>query len=125
MSHPNDSHDAEHPRKGCDYEVGYCRPPLATRFRPGQITNPKGRSKKPKTVGKSLADLLKKRIEITEDGKTRTMTMQDIIMHRLMHRAAKGDLKAIQMLFALMDRYQDSPDTSLDPLDLAPEDQRI
>ncbi len=31
--------------EAADYEVGYCRPPLATRFRPGQSGNPRGRPK--------------------------------------------------------------------------------
>jgi hypothetical protein len=34
---------------GRDYEVGYGRPPVATRFRPGGVGNPKGRPKKKKT----------------------------------------------------------------------------
>jgi hypothetical protein len=32
---------------GRDYEAGYGRPPVATRFRPGGVGNPKGRPKKP------------------------------------------------------------------------------
>jgi Family of unknown function (DUF5681) len=36
-----------------DYEVGYARPPVATRFQAGGVGNPKGRPKKTKTVAQA------------------------------------------------------------------------
>ena len=40
------------------YTVGYKRPPIATRFQPGGVGNPKGRPKKRKTVGQTLEETL-------------------------------------------------------------------
>ena len=37
-----------------DYDVGYGKPPKATRFRKGQTGNPKGRPKTSKNVGTML-----------------------------------------------------------------------
>ncbi|MFM2257093.1 MAG: hypothetical protein RIQ28_940, partial [Pseudomonadota bacterium] len=33
-------------KKPGDYEVGYCKPPVATRFKPGQSGNPAGAKRK-------------------------------------------------------------------------------
>ena len=43
------------PKSLGDYEVGYGRPPTATRFQPGQSGNPKGRAKAARNV-KTLAE---------------------------------------------------------------------
>lgn len=110
---------------GKDYEVGYGRPPVATRFKPGGIGNPKGRPRKRKTVGQRLEEALMTRVTIEENGRSKIMTAEEVIIRNLVHAAARRDMRAIHTLFALRDRYQDSPETTLDPADLAAEDWKI
>ena len=110
---------------GKDYEVGYGRPPVATRFRPGGIGNPKGRPKKRKTVGQRIQEALMTRVPIEENGRSKSMTAEDVIIRNLVNAAARRDMRAIHALFALRDRYQDSAETTLDPADLAAEDRKI
>ena len=85
-----------------DYEVGYGRPPKATRFRPGRSGNPKGR---PKAVQRP-ADILRKRLNRTvvvqEHGQKRRMTFWEVILGGVVNDAARRDPKAIQMLLSLM-----------------------
>ena len=70
------------PRSGPahEYAVDYGRPPVATRFQPGKSGNPKGRPKKPKTVGRIIQDALMTRVTIEENGRSRRMTAQEVII---------------------------------------------
>jgi hypothetical protein len=105
--------------------VGYGRPPLATRFPPGRSGNPKGRPRKQKSVGKIIQEALMIRVTIEENGRSRTMTAQEVIIRNLVNAAARRDVRAIHALFALKERYQDSSETTLDPAELRPEDREI
>ena len=40
-----DDDDPDDRGNGASYEIGYCRPPVATRFQPGVSGNPSGRRK--------------------------------------------------------------------------------
>jgi hypothetical protein len=65
------------------------------------------------------------RVRIEENGRSKTMTAQEVIIRNLVHAAAHRDTRAIHLLFALRERYQDSPETTLNPSDLASEDRKI
>jgi hypothetical protein len=108
-----------------DYEVGYARPPASGRFKPGDVGNPKGRPKKKKTVGQIIEDGMMKRITLEENGRSRKVTVQELILLNVMRSAARGDLAAVRVLFAMKERYQDSSATILNPSDLEAEDRKI
>jgi hypothetical protein len=108
-----------------DYEVGYGRPPVATRFQPGNRCNPRGRPKPRKTVAQLFDEAMNAKVRISVDGKTRTMTKQEVIIHNLVNAAARGDHKATHTLYALKARYQDSTATTINPSDLDAADREI
>ncbi len=87
------------------YEVGYARPPSATRFKPGQSGNPKGRPKAQQRPKDILAKLLATRIFVQDAGRHRSMTLQEVVMRNIVHGAAGRDPKSIQMLLGLIQRY--------------------
>jgi Family of unknown function (DUF5681) len=120
----SESRPPERPPTGKDY-VGYGCPPVATRFRPGDIGNPRGRPKKKRTVGQDLEEALTIRVKIEENGRSRMMTAQQVILRNLVRAAARGDTRAIHLAFALRERYQDSPETTLNPTELESEDRKI
>jgi hypothetical protein len=100
------------------YEVGYGRPPENAQFRPGCSGNPKGRPRKRKTVSILIEEALARRVRVEENGRSHRISAEEIIIRRLVNAAAKGDLKAIQLLLQLRERYRGSSAESIDPQDL-------
>ena len=108
-----------------DYEVGYGKPPVETRFPPGQSGNPKGRPKARKSPGRMLEQLLATPIKVTENGRTRRISVLEAILRGVTSDALRRDPKAIQLLFALRDRYREDTEQGLGSVALDPDDQAI
>jgi len=88
-------------RKSGAYPIGYGRPPLATRFRPGHSGNPKGRPKGAKNAASMARDTLERTIPVTERGSKRKMTVRAVAFWRLAEKAVSGDVKALAYLLSL------------------------
>jgi hypothetical protein len=86
------------------YQVGYCKPPVQTQFKKGKSGNPKGRSKGSKNISTLLENAGQKLVTISDDGRTRRITMQDLIVRGLVTKAAKGDTRAVQNYLKLMEK---------------------
>ncbi|HKN30695.1 MAG TPA: DUF5681 domain-containing protein [Roseiarcus sp.] len=84
-------------------------PPRAWRFRPGQSGNPRGRPKRAHGLGAVVARALGERVEATENGRKRRITKLEAAVTQLANSAAKGDLRATQLVLAL---YRDDPGRS-------------
>jgi Family of unknown function (DUF5681) len=108
-----------------DYERGYGKPPPEHQFPPNTSGNPRGRPKGRKTIGKMLQDALQRKVKIQENGRTRTISVQEYMIINLVNDAARRDLKAIRAVFALQTQYVDSSETVLDLAELHPEDEAI
>ena len=52
-----------------EYEVGYGRPPKATRFRKGVSGNPSGRSKKPNSMSALINAALSEKVVVKQNGR--------------------------------------------------------
>jgi hypothetical protein len=83
-----------------NYEVGKGRPPLSTRWKPGQSGNPKGRPKGAKNLATIFNDALKQTLQIQEKGKTRNITVREAIVRRVVNEALKGNIKATEYVLA-------------------------
>ena len=90
------------------YEVGYGKPPEATRFKPGQSGNPRGRPKGAKNKRPALHEQRMKEIILDEayrgiqvrDGdRNVTIPMAQAVMRSIAVNAAKGHARA-QRLFS-------------------------
>jgi len=97
----------ETPGNEQDYEVGYCRPPKHTRFKPGESGNPKGRPKETKDPEKLFDRELSKPIRINDGGQPRTLTKRDALVKQLVHQALQGDQKARQLVLKYMGQHTD------------------
>ena len=89
--------------------VGYGRPPVATRFRPGQSGNPRGRHKGAPHVATIIAAALGERITVTENDRPRRVTKFEVAVKQLVNRAARGDIRATQWLIALAQTQRPKP----------------
>mgnify|MGYP001597898680 CR=1 FL=1 len=90
------------------YDVGYARPPNATRFKPGQSGNPKGRPKGAKNkrpafnqerMKEIILDEAYRTINVRDGDRNVTVPMAQAIIRSLAVNAAKGQHRA-QRLFA-------------------------
>jgi hypothetical protein len=88
------------PRRGA-YEVGKGRPPKATRWKPGQSGNPRGRPRGAKNIATLIDEALQQKVQIEERGKLRTITARELIARKQVSLAAKGDPKATAFVFAI------------------------
>lgn len=86
-----------------DYPVGYGKPPVATRFKPGQSGNPKGAKRKvrPSNLGEAIEIALLKRETVIINGKRRRMSRAEIIGESMVVNAAKGETNARRELLKM------------------------
>lgn len=99
------------PRQGND--VGYCKPPKHTQFKPGRSGNPRGRPKGAKNETTILREILNKRIAIREGGRTRKVSVLEAMLMKYVEDALKGNPKTATFV---LNRYRlaegGSPETS-------------
>ena len=95
---------------GRPYEVGYGKPPKATRFKPGQSGNPKGRPKGARGLGKVLDEALAQEVTVTEGGRTTRVTKREALILSLVTRALKGDMRAAAQTLKLMEACERASD---------------
>src|SRR5260370_3182332 len=90
-------------RKG-DYEVGYGRPPKATRFKPGQSGYPKGRPRQSKNGKTLLQQELNEVVFVNEGGRHRRMSKRQAYFKTMANRALK-DPRYAALLMKTMEQY--------------------
>jgi hypothetical protein len=83
---------------GADYEVGYGRPPVHSRFRKGQSGNPRGRRPRDQTMPEALRKALWGKVVVSENGTRRKVPRIEIAARQLANKAAAGDLGAIRLI---------------------------
>lgn len=81
-----------------DYEVGYGRTPVASRFKTGQSGNPAGRPKGAKNLQTLLKQELEKKIDVVVAGEPRRMSKAQVMVVKHVDRAIGGNDRAFAML---------------------------
>jgi len=90
------------------YQVGYGKPPVATRFQKGKSGNPSGRPRKiaPELdLGKVLQSVDNEEILLMVDGKRKRMSKAEIHFRQLFSKAIKGDLTAARLIAKMANKY--------------------
>lgn len=87
-----------------DYQVGYGRPPIESRFRKGQSGNPKGRPRGSKNLKTDLREELQQKILVREGDRSIRISKQRALVKTLMAKTLKGDGRAAAILINLIFR---------------------
>ena len=79
-----------------DYHVGYGKPPVEHRFKPGKSANPRGRKKGKRNRKLVLEQVLFGPVTVREGegGKTHQITALEAVLKKMLAKALNGDNKA-------------------------------
>ena len=89
-------------------QVGYRRPPVATRFKKGQSGNPSGKRKARLTPSQRLDKILAEIVPVTEGGKSKRMDREEIFLRQTVSRAIAGDRQCSPLVLNYLLRRQAS-----------------
>jgi hypothetical protein len=105
--------------------VGYRKPPKSTQFKKGKSGNPKGRLRGSRGVSAVLRDVVRQKIPVTENGKTRRVPALEVMLRRLANDAVRNDPRALKLILSLVDRYAEAPEVESRIDEVLAEDQEI
>jgi hypothetical protein len=103
------------PKLPARYDVGYGRPPVHSRFQPGQSGNSGGRRKGQPTPNEIFAKEAARLVKIKRGDTVETITKFEAIVRRLLQLGMEGDIAAARLVFAGL--AQNALDRSEGPAD--------
>jgi Family of unknown function (DUF5681) len=92
------------------YTVGYRKPPVHSRVKPGEVLNPRGRPKGQRNSKTVFNELLGERITFREGDRPRSMSKRDAMYLRMINAAVSGNDKAQSKVLALQAKYEERED---------------
>jgi hypothetical protein len=101
------------PKPPGHYDVGYGRPPVHSRFSPGQSGNPAGRRKGQPTPNEIFMKEAARLVKIKRGDTVETITKFEAIVRRLLQAGMEGDIAAARLV--LLALAQNAPDPSEGP----------
>jgi len=107
------------------YDIGYGKTPQATRFKPGQSGNPKGRPKGSKNLKTVVQQELNGPIVISERGRSKRVSRREALIKMLLNKGLKGDLKATTAMIHLDHLVDQDLQPVVADASLSDEDQAI
>lgn len=93
---------------GAPYEVGKYRPPIHSRWKPGQSGNPKGRPKGKPDLYTELQSVLLSKVSIGGDGAISTITIQEALVRKVRQMALDGNA-AMQRIVLKLEELAPDP----------------
>ena len=110
------------------YPIGYRKPPVATRFKPGMSGNPKGRRKGSKNFKTLIKEALTAKVIIQENSKSRQVTKFEGVVLRQLQNALKGNDRSAMAVFKMateLDFLEDNQTNSAEAAPLSSTDEQI
>lgn len=86
-------------------EVGYGKPPKATRFQKGKSGNPRGRPREHPSIAAVFRKVSKQVVKTIGPNGHQHMTKMEASVTQLVNKAAAGDLKATKFLLQMATRF--------------------
>jgi hypothetical protein len=85
-------------KPACGNEVGYGKPPVASRFKPGQSGNPRGREKALGHMVFSYVRALKQPVRITKGTTEKNVSKEEAALRMMIEQSLQGDWKSFMAL---------------------------
>jgi Family of unknown function (DUF5681) len=90
-----------------DYEVGYGRPPIHTRFKKGVCSNPNRRGKRdPTEMVNIIHNALSEEVEYREGRRVRRTSRLEAIIRKLFSEAMRGDVSSAAALLKMREHVE-------------------
>jgi hypothetical protein len=107
--------------------VGYARPPLASRFKPGKSGNPKGRPRNSRNLKTIIQGALTAPVVLREGARKRSISKLEGIVLKQIESALKGNEKAAlaTLKMAAQVGLLEAPEGAAETLTLSPAEQEI
>jgi hypothetical protein len=83
------------------YSVGYGKPPVEHRFKPGNKANPRGRGKGARNRKVVIREVLCEPVTVREGAETRQMPLLEAVIKKMASKALTGDNKAAATLIGI------------------------
>jgi hypothetical protein len=107
--------------------VGYARPPIASRFKPGKSGNPHGRPRNSRNLKTIIQSALTAHVVLREGARKRSISKLEGIVLKQVETALKGNDKAAlaTLKMAAQVGLLEGPEGAAEPLTLSPGEQQI
>src|SRR5947209_16766407 len=99
-----------YPRR-TNYDVGYGKPPVETRWKPGQSGNPHKKRKKQQDLAGLVDACLGASVDIIDGDRPRTITVGHAIVLQLVRKLQEGDPRALPVLRKYQEYADPNPET--------------
>jgi hypothetical protein len=86
------------------YKVGYGRPPLVTRWKPGQSGNPTGRGKGRANAKTILDRVLNQKVTVCQGDKSVRMPLLEAIFYRHATQGENGDARSANLILGALQK---------------------
>lgn len=103
---------AKEPKPSHDYTVGYGKPPVATRFQPGQSGNPRGRPKGQPSLSAILLEEIARVVKVQTGGGVVELSKKRALIRKLLEKGLHGDIGAHRLLLTLMVQAEQALETT-------------
>jgi hypothetical protein len=108
------------------YDIGFGKPPKRAQFKKGHSGNPGGRPRGALNVATVLERALREKVIVTENGRRKTVNKLQAAITQLTNKASSGDLKAFQLLTALLRSAEERGTQGAEPKSVSDEvDERV
>ncbi len=89
-----------------EYEVGYGKPPVQSRFTKGRSGNPRGRARGSQNLATIMAQELRQQVAVRENGRQRSISKRRAMIIQIINKAVTGDARAFRAVIELGERLK-------------------